>query len=230
MPAHALHCFDSEIFSLAGWRHAVIILSAVSVPRGTRTRCRCNMYDHRLRFFRFLALSLCVGATFPSHAAELLNSPVYNPTTKSYFEMVDGSHGLVKGTGVDFEGPTWGEAVKLSSQRSYKDKKGRLAIVRDLATHEFLLTTFRPGTYVWIGLRYWCSRRALEWSDGEPWKAGSFQAWDQKWKQDDSACSTGLPTEYMPVAYSPPPTFDWIGKGSGKRYYYFFVEYPTGGP
>jgi lectin-like protein len=159
---------------------------------------------------------------------ELLDTPVQDPASKSYFEMVDGSHGMVKGP-VAHEGPNWGEAYRLSQMRVYKGVRGRLAIVKSLETHQFLSLTFRPKSHVWIGLRYWCNSRKLQWSDGEMMTPGSFRAWAKEWKQDIYACaSTGGPTEYMPVAYSPLPTFDWIGKGINKRYYYFFVEYPVG--
>ena len=158
---------------------------------------------------------------------ELLNTPVYDPNAKSYFEMVDGSHGMVQGP-VGHEGPNWREAYQLSQRRNFKGSPGRLAIVTSLETHEFLLRTFRPKTQVWIGLRYWCSTRKLQWSDGEMVKPGSFQAWAKEWKQDVYACSSDGAGEFMPVAYSPLPTFAWIGKGWAKRFYYFFVEYPTG--
>ena len=164
---------------------------------------------------------------------ELLDTPVYSPDTKSYFEMVDGSHGMVarfpSAAGVVHEGPNWAEAYQLAQERTFKGVRGRLAIVKSFETHEFLSHTFRPKADVWIGLRYWCTARKLQWSDGEMMSPGSFQAWARQWKQDVYACaSDGGPREYMPIAYSALPTFDWIGKGIHKRYPYFFVEYPTG--
>lgn len=177
----------------------------------------------------FGALWLVVATAMPTRAAELLNVPVYDPRTKSYFEMADGAHGLVRGTGVDHEGPNWREAYGFAQARSYKGVRGRLALVKDFETHEFLLGTFKPTTYVWIGLRYWCQARRLEWSDGKMLAPGSFQAWDKRW-DDSNACKGAGPKDYMPVAYSPPPDFRWIGKGANKRFYYFFVEYATGSP
>lgn len=163
-----------------------------------------------------------------NYHGELLDTPIYDPYAKSYFEMVDGSHGLVQGP-LSHEGPNWAEANRLAQRRAFKGVRGRLAIVRSWQTHLFLLNTFRPKTYVWIGLRYSCRERKLHWADGSTMEAGSFQAWDKVWRQDVYACaSTQDPAEYMPVAYAPLPTFDWIGKGINKRFYYFFVEYPTG--
>lgn len=163
-----------------------------------------------------------------NYHGELLDTPVYDPISKSYFEMVDGSHGMVKGP-LAHEGPNWTDAYRLAQGRVFKGVHGRLAVVKSLETHEFLMRTFRPETYVWIGLRYWCTQRKLQWSDGTIAAAGSFQAWDKVWRQDVYACASGGgDKEFMPVAYSPLPKFDWIGKGIQKRYYYFFVEYPTG--
>src|SRR5215469_10250438 len=68
---------------------------------------------------------------------ELLNTPVYDPASKSYFEMVDGAHGLVTGYNA-YEGPTWEQAEALAKQREYGGVHGRLAIVPDAETHEFL--------------------------------------------------------------------------------------------
>jgi len=175
-------------------------------------------------------LPLMMFGSMHAAADELLNSRVYDPASKSYFEMVDGSKGLVKGYNGN-EGPTWAQAYALAREREFKGARGRLAIIKDRATSEFLARTFQPKTYVWIGLRYWCNQRKLQWSDGEAWTPGSFQIWDKVWRQDVYACPKGAgPAEYMPVAYSPLPEFHWIGKGINKRYYYFFVQYPTGGP
>ena len=155
-------------------------------------------------------------------------APVYDAESKSYFEMVDGRN-LQKN--VYDEGPTWPEALTLAKQRSYKGVAGRLAIVKDLATHDFLERTFQPGSYVWIGLRYWCAAHKLQWSDGETPAPNAFGAWDKNWRQDVYACAGNTPGDFMPIAYSPIEAgFRWIGKGSGKRYYFYFVEYPAGHP
>ncbi|HUN49734.1 MAG TPA: hypothetical protein VMU42_01395, partial [Candidatus Sulfotelmatobacter sp.] len=107
---------------------------------------------------------------------ELLDTPVYDSASKSYFEMVDGSHGMVKGTGVDSEGPNWGEAEKFAASRVFKGVHGRLAVVKDLEIHEFLMRTFQPKTFVWFGLRYLCSKQ-LQDSTGALLNKNSFMAW-----------------------------------------------------
>lgn len=164
-------------------------------------------------------------------AAELAIVPIYDPASKSYFEMVDGvkSKLISSGEGV-WEGPRWGEAYRFAQERVYKGVRGRLAIVKSFETHAFLLRTFHPDSEAWIGLRYWCKARQLQWSDGTTADGHSYKAWAKNWRQDVYACASSVPNEYMPVAYSAAPSFQWIGKGINKRYYYFFVEYPTGHP
>lgn len=159
-------------------------------------------------------------------ARPLYAEPVYDPSAKSYFELVDGRNG-----GID--GPAWWQALALAKDRAYKGVQGRLAIVKTIATHDFLERTFHPKDYAWIGLRYWCATRKLEWSDGEVAMHLSFAAWDKNWNQDIFACHTGYPPgpDYMSIAYSPIQNgFRWIGKGRNKHYYFYFVEYPTGHP
>jgi hypothetical protein len=197
---------------------------------------------------RSMVVALCLlvaGAAVPAWAAETLNynyrhelldTPMYDPVSKSYYEMVDGAHGMVKGTGVDTEGPNWREAVGFASTRVYKGVHGRLATVSDLETHEFLERTFQPKTLVWIGLRYLCTGQ-LEEVTGKMRTQGSFMIWARDWRrtafgcQKDTATGRPLPGSYMPVAYTAVTDgFQWIAQGTNKRFYYFFVEYPTGRP
>jgi hypothetical protein len=184
------------------------------------------------RWLALIWVCALLGGAQPLCAAELLNTPVYNPVTKSYFEMVDGAHGLTKGYNA-FEGPTWRQANEMAQERVYKGARGRLAIIRDSATHQFLASTFHPETEVWVGLRYWCTLHQAQWSDGQNLKTGDFQIWDKVWRADPYACNTGTNdpnSEYAGIAYKPLPDFHWIGVGTAKRFYDFFVEYPTGEP
>lgn len=181
-----------------------------------------------------LLLSSTVFCATPSLAAPLFDTPVYDPGAKSYFELVDASH-MVKGYGSN-EGPTWAQANQFATRRMYKGVYGRLATVDSVDTHYFLERTFQPNYQTWIGLRLWCTRHVLQWAGGQTLKPGTFQAWDKRWNQDIYTCS-GAGTSaagmqvYAPVAYtSISDGFRWIAKGSGKRYYYFFVQYPTGHP
>lgn len=169
-----------------------------------------------------------------SLSAQLLNTPVYDPGSKSYFELVDGRN-MIKGYGSS-EGPNWEEALKLARARAYKGVNGRLAVVQSIETHFFLERTFQPEWQSWIGLRLWCTRHVLQWSDGQVWKPGAFQAWDSQWSHDTYTCNsagqspTGMKV-YAPISYTPiSEGFRWVAMGIQKRFYSFFVQYPTGHP
>jgi hypothetical protein len=58
--------------------------------------------------------------------------PIYNPRTKSYFELQ-----------VDLPKPQqWQNAVRYARTKTFKGVRGRLAIVKDLETHSFLRANF----------------------------------------------------------------------------------------
>jgi hypothetical protein len=155
---------------------------------------------------------------------QLIGVPVYDPEAKRYFALMH--------TEPCKWGCSWEKVAQQARDQSYKGVHGRLAIVDSIDVHEFLLRTFHPShyQYIWIGLRYLCRAKKLEWSDGRIFQRGSFQAWDPKWNQDVYVCHNVRydPNEWAPVAYS--PQFKWIVKGRGKGYDWYFVEFPTGHP
>ena len=154
---------------------------------------------------------------------QVIGVPVYDPAAKRYFALMHISAEPWSGM--------WDKVAEAARRQSYKGVRGRLAIVDSIEVHDFLLRTFRPShyQYIWIGLRYLCRAKKLEWSDGRIFQPGSFQAWDPKWKQDIYVCSDrNNANEWAPVAYS--PQFRWIAKGLHKGYDWYFVEFPTGHP
>ena len=188
------------------------------------------------RGYILFVFCLLADVASPLRAAELLNTPVYDPASKSYFEMVNGRNGLVVGYG-SHEGPKWSEAYSLAEERVYKGVRGRLAVVKSNATHEFLMRTFQPETNVWIGLRYWCLSEKLQDVTGAYLDKSTFMPWAQNWRPDPFTCELDPYTHrpradnYMPIAYNGIGSgFRWFGETPSKRFYYFFVEYPTGSP
>ncbi|MCB2100918.1 MAG: C-type lectin domain-containing protein [Rhodobacterales bacterium] len=167
---------------------------------------------------------------------ELLNTKVFFPHTNSYFELADGvPAGTPKGDlwRVSFN---WGDAKKEATHRFHKGIQGRLAIVRDRETHEFLRKTFNTTGATWIGLRYMCSVKRLLWVDGEFYKRRDFSAWSRVWNvagtdrlnnPHRSTCKGGV-GDYLPIHYWA-ATFRWNANGYKKRYHRFFVEYPVEG-
>src|SRR6185437_8993659 len=134
-------------------------------------------------------------------------------------------------------GYEWQDAYADARRSSYKDVAGRLAIVTSIATHEFLLRTFRPNTSAWIGLRYLCKERKLVDSVGRDQSHAPFAAWARNWKPDTLACVVNPyihdydPGDYSPVAYAAESDgFLWKAVGRHKGYDAYFIEYPTGHP
>jgi hypothetical protein len=154
---------------------------------------------------------------------QVIGIPVYDPATKRYFALMHISSEPWSGM--------WDKVAEAARRQSYNGVHGRLAIVDNIGVHEFLLRTFHPSQYqyIWIGLRYLCRAKKLEWSDGRIFQPGEFQAWDRKWKQDIYVCSDrNNANDWAPIAYS--PQFRWIAKGSHKGYDWYFIEFPTGHP
>jgi hypothetical protein len=158
-------------------------------------------------------------------AGQLIGVPVYDPEAKRYFALMH----------IDTRpyGNQYPKVQIQAASQTFKGVKGRLAIVDTAEVHEFLLKTFRPNHYqaIWIGLRYLCRAKQLEWSDGRLWKPGSFAAWDARgWNQDVFTCTKpDDPNDWAPVAYSPEMQ-GWIAKGRDKGFPWYFLEFPTGGP
>jgi len=188
-----------------------------------------------------LVLGLCgaLSSMAPSRADPLIGEPVYFPGTKSYFELarIDDLKYLNSERGMSTK--MWPGGESIARKMVYKGVAGRLAVVKDLDTHEFLQRTFRPDTFAWIGLRYWCNGK-LQYDDGTFWHPGEFHAWDSQWDKSGlvDACEDWhvlhKPT-FMPVAYSPFGAgagngFRWIANGARKGYDLILVEFPTGKP
>lgn len=171
-----------------------------------------------------VAFLACLQST---SAAPLVNTPVYNPHTKSYFLLVK-----VKPDEWDpgAEGNRWRFAEGYAEQHVFKGVRGRLAVIKDLETTAWAKITFGPPGEAWIGLRYVCNERQLEWTDGTYFRPGDFQLWTKYWYQsEERLCS--IPNEQMPVEmYSDMDGVHWAARGYDKAFEFFFMEYPTGQP
>lgn len=177
--------------------------------------------------FLLVAAFLCFGTG--AQAQPVYGKPMYDPASKSYFELVKVTRGMSPGS--DSPALPYDKAVQAASGRAFQGTPGRLAVVRSQDTHMFLMQNLRPNEDTWIGLRYLCKSRELKWVTGESLQKGQFQAWHEKWDQSGIAgcVKGGGETDWMPVAYTPAGTgFRWIAKGGKKIYVAFLVEYPTG--
>jgi hypothetical protein len=158
---------------------------------------------------------------WPLPVAAEPNLPIYNPASKSYFELRD-----------DNAPPgTWEKARGLAARLSYKGARGRLAVVDSEATHLFLRRNFTIKEETWIGLRYWCAFRKLQWVTGKLHSREGFNIWANQWyRLEETMCGQGVtigPRAYMPVYYLP-RGFRWQACGASKWFTHYFVEYPTG--
>jgi hypothetical protein len=196
-----------------------------------------------------LACVVLGGSSGTAAAASLLwNTPVYNPESKSYFELFTPSknlHDIESGVGI--YGLSWGVAKGLAEKQVFKGVRGRLAVVNTRQIHDFLKEKFHPTIAVWIGLRYWCKFRKLQWITGAAFdRQKDFSAWGDMWDQnavhnyyylggtstpaDCSATHAGL-VNYLGVHYWPMDEgFVWNANGHDKHFAALFIEFPTGKP
>ncbi|MCF6196911.1 MAG: C-type lectin domain-containing protein [Emcibacter sp.] len=146
--------------------------------------------------------------------------PYYNPASKSYFELFR----MQKKPGSQSR---WFGAKALAEKQFFKGTRGRLAIIKDLDTHQFLLRNFSAKNY-WIGLQYFCNTQTLKWVDGTDATRSKFTAWDTDWANTHIRCAN---MDYMPVHYTTATStkaLRWRASGPNKGYALFLVEYPTG--
>ena len=146
--------------------------------------------------------------------------PIYNPKTKSYFEL---RTDLPKP-------PQWRTAEPYARTKFFKGVRGRLAVVADLDTHSFLQANFPLSEEAWIGLRFFCGFRKLVWPDGTEQPRNAFSMWHKPWHRSNITCRTDN-IQYMPIHYLPQSRgFRWQASGPEKYFVSYFVEYPTGEP
>lgn len=145
---------------------------------------------------------------------------VYYPGTKNYYQLVEYPTG---------QGRNWWQAEQEAESWTYKGVRGRLAVVSNRDLEEFLRNTFAPKVEAWIGLRYWCNYRKLQWVTGELHPQSAYSNWHPNWNRDPSvSCGSGI--SYMPVYYTGRASggFLWQAAGEAKVFESYFVEYPTG--
>lgn len=179
-------------------------------------------------------LLLIVALTLPSAPLAAADQPVprvpfYNPASKSYFQLFDDN--VYPGN--------WDAARARAASKAYRGVRGRLAVVDSRETHEFLVRTFRLDQRqdaTWIGLRYWCSARLLQWEDALPFAPSeptAFRLWHADWSRSEGdACShaRSKKVNFAPVYYrTVGGVTRWQAVGAAKWFNHYLVEYPTGG-
>jgi hypothetical protein len=173
-----------------------------------------------------LVLAFALGGGDAGAAAGPGDPPVYNPASKSYFQMLatTGRHG------------NWPESLEQARTQTFKGVRGRLAVIDTAETHEFVMRNFDVSNPTWIGLRYWCEFRMLEWVGLRPYSPsdpGRYQAWHPQWSRGDQFCAPNAsgPGAFLGVYYQPISDSSalWQAVRAGKGFGQLLVEYPTGG-
>ena len=169
------------------------------------------------------------------------NKPAYNPATKSYIELYSPDANL-RGQVVRPHGEiNWEDAKRIAEKRYYKKVRGRLAVVKTREAHKFLQKHFKLVGPTWIGLRYWCRYRKLQWVTGDIHPLTGFALWGRIWNQEgggpDGGNTRALGCESNPrnghwgVHYwSSAQGYYWNANGTKKGFNALFIEYPTGKP
>lgn len=139
---------------------------------------------------------------------------------------------LVTDFSKDGSGATWEDARTLAAKRTYKGRKGRLAMMDSAALQQWVLSTFNLvergySGNTWIGIRYWCNFRKLTDINGATYSFQSFNAWDSPWYRDGGTrCDTNPKLPYMGV-YIHGVASRWQAAGYLKRFPHYLVEYPA---
>ncbi len=175
--------------------------------------------------FVVMLILLCMAVTTAFAAEKPGDPPIYNPASKSYFQLL----------WLTTDKANWRSAHRAAGSRIFKGVRGRLAVIDRPETHQFILQNFDLTHPTWIGLRYWCRFRMLEWNDLRPYSPGDpgrFHAWHPQWYSKSPKCGDWWAREsaYMPVFYRPHGERNarWQAIGPAKFFPRFLVEYPTG--
>jgi hypothetical protein len=167
-----------------------------------------------------------IGFPFIAVAAPSANQgPVFDPVTKSYFELrVDNKRGGKK--------PNWQTAVGNAARLYHDGRRGRLAVIKDQETLKFIRNNFKVLHETWIGLRFYCQFRKLIWVTGEIQPLSDRSLWHPQWYRNaDTRCSaqTVRPGSYMPIYLTPESkgSVSWQASISAKFFDFYMVEYPA---
>jgi hypothetical protein len=179
---------------------------------------------------RVKLISFCGGALLVTAAASVastppaggkpMQGPFYNSATNSYFQL----YRHIK-RGANYRWP----AANIQAQRHhYKGQPGRLAIVKDPKTLEFIREKFSLTKATWIGVRFYCKFRKLMWVDGVVQSPAASGMWHSQWyRNKNSHCDRGLQNKYMPLYLtgSGEGGVYWQASGPGKAHYFYLVEF-----
>jgi len=176
----------------------------------------------------WLAFLFLLPLPVTAHAAgPLLEKTIYFEGTGSYYEMIDyrpttGGYGL-----------RWEQAEVLASQKTLGGVKGRLALIQSPETELFLKVNLRPDHATWFGLYFDCDSRKFFWIDGVQMKNTDYANFvTNNWFREPRGhlCTELGGYRRYPVFLDMDSDKRWAVRGPKKLFYYYIIEYPTGGP
>ena len=184
-----------------------------------------------VKTFRALAglIILFVGMTGPQALAqsELKFGPIYNPASKSYFELR-----------YRFKGITWAKMGQEAGAHQFKGVQGRLAVIDSYETHAFLSENIPRHFPAWIGMYVDCKTMNVYWVNGEQQLNSKINFWNNPWYRDSRIRCSSQGISMMSVWLLPQRNYKqyggsagsrWVATGPHKGDHYMLVEYPTGG-
>jgi hypothetical protein len=175
----------------------------------------------------WLAFLFLLPIPMVAHAAgPMVEKPIYFEGTGSYYEMIDyrpttGGYGL-----------RWEQAEKLASQKMLGGVKGRLALIQSPETELFLKINLRPDHATWFGLYFDCDSRKFFWIDGTQMENTDYANFvTTNWFREPTGtiCSDYRGYRRYPVFLDMGGDKRWAVRGPTKLFYYYIIEYPTGG-
>lgn len=158
----------------------------------------------------------------PLGQTPVAQGPILDPGTGSYFELrVDNAAGRLR--------PEWETANRRARSLVHKGRPGRLAVVGDMETLNFIRDNFRINEAAWIGLRFFCRFRQLVWVTGEIHPINRRDLWAPQWYLSDQVLCGNANIPYMPIFLTDERSgrVYWQATGPAKFFVSYFVEYPA---
>lgn len=167
-----------------------------------------------------IAWSGAIAAEKPRYnpGVPVAQGPVHDSRTGSYFEL------LVSKRAHNY----WHLARDEAGSRTYKGRRGRLAVIKDLETLEFVREHFRLNEEAWIGLQFYCRFRKLVWVSGETQPLRNPGMWAPTWYRNQNMRCTTQRWDTMPIYLTREGEAEvsWQATGPAKTFVSFLVEYP----
>lgn len=173
--------------------------------------------------------AFAAGICFGGFVALAAPAQAQRPSTEPVSGIVtcgDSAYQLVRATtNRGKSGVRWAEAENAARRFTHDGRRARLAVIPNLEVHACVSDNLLPNSQneTWIGLRYWCQYRSLQWTTGDLRPHSKPSPWAVQWSRYGT-CQT----QFAGVYYTP-GSKRWQVVESKKRFRYMIVEYPPAG-